>query len=63
MYASIHPELGSLVKVKSDGTVGRIQNLPDSVIIDNRNELTLDQVDRSWYINLAKKYINDYIGT
>lgn len=62
VYASVHPDLGSLVKVKPDGTVGRIQNLPDSVVIDNRNKLTLDDVDRSWYIALAKKYIEDYTG-
>lgn len=62
VYASVHPDRGSLVKVKPDGTVGRIQNLPDSVVIDNRNKLTLADVDRSWYIALAKKYISDYVG-
>ena len=62
VYASVCPGLGSLVKVKPDGTVGRIQNLPDSVVIDNRNKLSLEDVDRSWYIALAKKYIEDYTG-
>lgn len=62
VYSSITPGGGTLVKVKPDGTVGRIQNLPDSIVIDNKNELTLDAVDRSWYINLAKKYIEDYTG-
>ena len=62
VYASINPGGGTLVKVKPDGTVGRIQNLPDSIVIDNKNELTLDAVDRSWYIALAYKYIEDYTG-
>lgn len=62
VYASILPGQGSIVKIKADGTVGKIQNMPDSCIIDNRNELTLDQVDRSWYIDLARKYVEDYIG-
>lgn len=62
VYASILPDQGTLVKVKPDGTAGRIQNLPDSCVIDNKNELTLDAVDRSWYVALAQKYINDYTG-
>ena len=62
VYAAKDPGLGSLVKVKPDGTVGKIGNLPDSCVIDNRNRLTLDDVDRSWYIALANKYIEDYTG-
>jgi hypothetical protein len=62
VYAAKDPNLGSLVKVKPDGTVGKIGNLPDSCIIDNRNRLSLDDVDRQWYIDLANKYITDYLG-
>jgi hypothetical protein len=62
VYASKNPNMGTLVKVKPDGTVGKIGGLPDSVIIDNKNKLTLDAVDKSWYIALAKKYISDYLG-
>lgn len=62
VYAAIQPNLGSIVKVKPDGTVGRIQGLPDSCIIDNKNELTLADVDKRWYVVLAKKYIEDYTG-
>ena len=62
VYASTNPNMGTLVKVKPDGTVGKIGGLPDSVIIDNKNKLTLDAVDKSWYIALAKKYISDYTG-
>lgn len=62
VYASINPKMGTLVKVKPDGTVGKIGGLPESCIIDNRNRLTIDSVDKSWYIALAKKYIEDYVG-
>ena len=62
VYASKNPNMGTLVKVKPDGTVGKIGGLPDSVIIDNKNKLTLDSVDREWYVDLANKYIADYIG-
>jgi hypothetical protein len=62
VYASKNPNMGTLVKVKPDGTVGKIGGLPESCIIDNKNRLTLDSVDREWYVNLAKKYISDYTG-
>lgn len=53
---------GTLVKVKPDGSVGKIGGLPDRCVIDNRNELTIQDIDRSWYVDLAKKYIQDYTG-
>lgn len=62
VYASVNPNMGTLVKVKPDGTVGKIGGLPESCIIDNKNKLTLDSVDREWYINLARKYVEDYTG-
>lgn len=62
IYASVVPNMGTLVKVKPDGTVGKIGGLPESCIIDNKNRLTLDQVDKSWYVALAYKYISDYTG-
>lgn len=62
VYASKNPNMGTIVKVKPDGTVGKIGGIPESCIIDNKNKLTIDSVDRSWYINLAKKYVEDYTG-
>lgn len=62
LYASVKPNMGTLVKVKPDGTVGKIGGLPDSCIIDNRNKLGIADVDKQWYIDLARKYIEDYTG-
>ena len=62
VYASTNPNMGTLVKVKPDGTVGKIGGLPTSCIIDNKNKLTIADVDKSWYVALAKKYISDYVG-
>lgn len=63
VYASATPNMGTLVKVKPDGTVGKIGGLPESCVIDNRNQLTIDQIDREWYVDLARKYVSDYLGT
>ena len=62
VYATTKPNMGTLVKVKPDGTVGKIGGLPENCIIDNKNKLNIDAVDKSWYIALAKKYISDYVG-
>ena len=62
VYAAKNPNMGTLVKVKPDNTVGKIGGLPDSCIIDNRNRLTIDDIDKSWYVNLARKYIEDFVG-
>jgi hypothetical protein len=62
VYASKNPNMGTLVKVKPDGTVGKIGGLPESCVIDNKNRLTLASVDRDWYVDLANKYIRDYLG-
>ena len=60
VYASVKPGMGTIVKVKPDGTIGKIGGLPDNCIIDNKNKLTIHDVDKSWYIALARKYIEDY---
>ena len=62
VYASTDPSMGYVVKVKPDGTVGKIGGLPESCVIDNKNELDISAVDKSWYVELAKKYIADYLG-
>ena len=62
VYAAKQPNMGTLVKVKPDGTVGKIGGLPESLVIDNKNRLTIESIDREWYINLARKYISDYVG-
>ena len=62
VYASVKPDMGTLVKVKPDGTVGKIGGLPESCVIDNKNKLTIADVNKSWYVDLAYKYIEDYTG-
>lgn len=61
-YVYTHECNGTLVKIKPDGSVGKIGGLPDCCVIDNRNELSILDIDRNWYVDLAKKYIQDYTG-
>lgn len=63
VYAAHDKNYGTLVKVhKERGNDNKISGLPDNCIIDNNNILTINDIDKSWYIKLAQKYVNDYLG-
>ena len=63
VYATTEREYGTLVKTHSEkGNDVKIGGLPEHCLIDNNNELSIERVDKKWYINLAKRYINDFLG-
>ena len=62
VYATTDKTLGTLYKVKEDGAVAKIESLPEHCIIDNENQLTVKDIDKSFYIELATKRINDFLG-
>jgi hypothetical protein len=63
VYATTDERYGKLFKVKAENdSTAKIESLPEHCIIDNDNHLTIDLVDKSWYIELAKKRINDFLG-
>lgn len=68
VFASINKEAGTLYKIKLPKTEGdkerrdKIANLPDHCFIANRPGYKLAMVDKQFYIDLAQKRINDYLG-
>ena len=66
VYATKDKRYGTIHKFKlnKDGTerYDKIANLPEHCIIDNRNELTINDIDKDFYINMAKKRIKQFIG-
>ena len=63
VYATTDKRYGKLYKIKAENdSTAKIEMLPEHCIIDNDNNLTIDKVDKSWYIELAKKRINDFLG-
>ena len=63
VYATTDKRYGKLFKIKAENdSTAKIEMLPEHCIIDNDNKLTIDSVDKSWYIELAKKRINDFLG-
>ena len=68
VYATRDERYGKLYKVKADDdSEAKIDSLPEHCIIDNTavtdpNHTTLDQIDRQFYIDMATKRINDFLG-
>lgn len=61
IYAGKKP-MGSIMKVKADGRRDSLANCPTNPVVDNANELTIDDVDKEWYIDYAKQKANDFLG-
>ena len=63
IYATKDPRYGKLFKVKAENDAeAKIEMLPEHCIIDNDNHLTIADVDKQFYIDMAKKRINDFMG-
>lgn len=63
VYATADERYGKIFKVKAeDDSEAKIDSLPEHCIIDNDNELSINEVDRSFYIAMAKKRVDDFKG-
>lgn len=63
VYATADERYGKLYKVKAENdATAKIEMLPEHCIIDNDNHLTIDVVDKTFYIEMARKRINDFLG-
>ena len=62
-YATNNISYGTIKKSKSKNKDDKIGNLPDHVLIDNDNHLTIADVYKGWYIDKAKKMLGDFLGT
>lgn len=63
IYATADPRYGKLFKVKAENdSEAKIEMLPEHCIIDNDNHLSIADVDKQFYIDMAKKRINDFMG-
>ena len=63
IYATADPRYGKLFKVKAENdSEAKIEMLPEHCIIDNDNHLSITDVDKQFYIDMANKRINDFMG-
>ena len=61
IYAGKKPS-GVIIKVKPNGRRDSLASQPANPIIDNANECTIDDINKEWYIDLAKQRVNDFLG-
>lgn len=63
IYAVSDKSKGTVYKTHAvTGRDAKVAGLPTHCAIDNNNNLSIEAVDRKWYVKLAKKYINDFLG-
>ena len=53
---------GNIVKVKPNGRRDSLANCPPNPIVDNANELTINDINKEWYIEFAQEKANDFLG-
>lgn len=61
IYAS-NGTSGTIIKVKPDGRRDSIALCPPNPIVDNKNECTIEDITKSWYIKIANQKLNDFLG-
>ena len=61
VYAGMKPS-GTLIKVKHDGRRDSLANCPPNPIVDNANQCTINDINKTWYIKYAKQKLNDFKG-
>lgn len=63
VYAVSDKSKGTVYKTHAvTGRDAKVAGLLTHCAIDNNNNLSIEVVDRKWYVKLAKKYINDFLG-
>lgn len=63
VYSTKNTKYGKLYKIKNETlSEAKIENLPENCIIDNFNKLTINDIDKDFYIDLARKRLNAFIG-
>ena len=53
---------GTIIKVKPNGRRDSLANCPPNPIVDNANELTINDINKEWYIEFAQEKANDFLG-
>jgi hypothetical protein len=62
VYAGKDERLGAVYKIKADGRRDRIANCPEHAIVDNSGVLGVDKMNKQWYIELATKRRDEFLG-
>lgn len=61
IYAGKKPS-GLIYKKKPNGRLDKLANCPINPIVDNANKCTIEDINKEWYIKLAKQWAEDFKG-
>ena len=61
IYAG-YKKSGKIYKIKPDGRKDSLASCPVNPIVDNDNKVSIDQINKKWYIKYTKQKINDFKG-
>ena len=61
IYAGITKNDCKIYKIKGDRK-DSLANCPPNPIVDNKNEISIEMVNKKWYIKYAKQKISDFVG-
>lgn len=61
IYAGLKPS-GAIIKVKPNGKRDSLSSQPPNPIIDNKNVISIEDINKAWYIKLARQWANDFKG-
>ena len=53
---------GKIYKIKPDGRKDSLANCPVNPIVDNDNKVSIEMINKLWYIKYSKQKINDFKG-
>jgi len=62
LFASKDQRVGAVYKIKSDGRRDKVANCPLHAIVDNSGTISIDKIDKKWYIELAQKRAREFRG-
>ena len=61
VYAGIEKTGGMIYKVKDNGSRSKLSDCPPNPIVDNAGKITIDKINKSWYIKYTKQRISDFV--
>jgi hypothetical protein len=61
IYAS-NKTSGTIIKVKPNGRRDSLALCPPNPIVDNKNVISIEDINKSWYIKIANQKLNDFLG-
>lgn len=61
VYAGVEKTGGMIYKVKENGSKSKLSDCPPNPIVDNAGEITIDKINKSWYIKYTKQRVSDFV--